>query len=153
MQRLLTGTEQVALLRQQFHGVLHAEGELLVHQVVAHLRAAQLLAGGILLLGVVGIQPETLDGFVECLLLVQQSQGGALLLQLGLLHRAFGLPLCEDRDADRKAQRVVLVLLHLLAEGEVVAIGVAGADARRQVERGQVSGACNPHLQVGRLFV
>lgn len=40
-----------------------------------------------------------------------------------------GLALVEDGDAQRQAQRVVPVLFDLFAEGEVAAVGMAGANA------------------------
>lgn len=58
LQGFLLRVEQVVFLGQQFHGILHAEVELLLDEVVAGLCAAQLLYGGnVALLCAVGIQP------------------------------------------------------------------------------------------------
>jgi len=65
LQCFLLCVEQIILLSQQFHGILHAQVELFLNQIVTGLRTAQFLgSGNILLLCTVGIQPEAFYGLV-----------------------------------------------------------------------------------------
>ena len=65
LQCFLLCVEQIILLSQQFHGILHAQVELFLNQIVTGLCAAQFLgSGNILLLCAVGIQPEAFYGLV-----------------------------------------------------------------------------------------
>ena len=97
LQGFLLCVEQVAFLCQQFYGVLHAEVELLLDEVVAGLRAAQLLYGGnVTLLCAAGIQPQSFDGFIQGFLVVQQIQFAGLFLDFGFLYGTLGLTVVED---------------------------------------------------------
>ena len=125
-----------------------------MNQFIAGLRTFQFLCGGgVALLGAVGIEPEGFDGLVQRFLVVQQVQFAGLLLNLGFLYGTLGLPVAEDRHAYGEAQRVVPVLFDLLAEGEVIAVGMAGSDAGAEAQRRQIASAGNFDVEVGCLYI
>lgn len=81
------------------------------------------------------------DGLVQVFLIVQQVQFAVLLLYLGFLYGALGLPVVEDGYTYGYSQGVVPVLLDLFAEGEVVAVGVRAPYACTEADGGDVTGA------------
>ena len=104
LQLLLLRREEVVLLGQQLHRVLHAQAELLIYQVVALLHVAQPLAGReVLRLRRGGIEVDALDGLQQLLLRVEQLQlaGGQRVLRL-VVGRLV-LTVAEDGNAQRQA--------------------------------------------------
>ena len=100
LKRLLLCAEEVVFFGQQLYRIFHAHVKLFAHQVIAGLCAVQFLPGGyVALLGCVGIQPETFDGFIQVFLLIQQVQHTGFTLEFGFLHGAFRLAVIEDGDA------------------------------------------------------
>ena len=133
------------------------EKKLRIEDALAATKAAVeegiVAGGGVALLGAVGIEPEGFDGLVQRFLVVQQVQFAGLLLNLGFLYGTLGLPVAEDRHAYGEAQRVVPVLFDLLAEGEVIAVGMAGSDAGAEAQRRQIASAGNFDVEVGCLYI
>mgnify|MGYP007047241181 CR=1 FL=1 len=86
-------------------------------------------------------------------LVVQQVQFAGLFLNLGFLYGTLGLPVAEDGHAYGEAQRVVPVLFDLLAEGEVITVGMAGSDTSTEAQCGQIASTGNFDVEVGCLYV
>mgnify|MGYP006877016280 CR=1 FL=1 len=93
---------------QKLHGIFHSGIKLLADQFVAGLCAMQFLYGcRISLLGAVGVEPQSFDGFIQCFLFVEQSQLTGLILKFGFFYGTFGLSVVKDWDADAESDGVV----------------------------------------------
>lgn len=125
---------------QKLHGIFHSGIKLLADQFVAGLCAVQFLYGcRISLLGAVGVEPQSFDGFIQCFLFVEQSQLTGLILKFGFFYGTFGLSVVKDWDTDAESDGVVPSVFHLLAEGEVASAGMVGTDTGCQADAGQIS--------------